>query len=218
MQFHRSTIAALAAAVVLTFFAADGSGANAEPSAIRQTAAPAATSSLTDETVPESRAVAFASTEVVQPLPESDEPNTSANAGSLRELVADMPNTAALSSELECLAGAIYFESRGEPLAGQLAVGQVIVNRAESGRFPSNYCGVVFQKSQFSFVRGGAMPRIDRGSQAWKRASAIARIAHEGLWDSKAGDALFFHAKYVRPGWSRTKIARATIDSHIFYR
>lgn len=218
MQFHRSTIAALAAAVVLTFFAADGSGANAEPSAIRKTAAIAATSSLTDETVPESQAVAFVSTEVVQPLSGSDEPSTSGNAGSLRELVADMPQTAALSSELECLAGAIYFESRGEPLAGQLAVGQVIVNRAESGRFPANYCGVVFQKSQFSFVRGGAMPRIDRGSLAWKRASAIARIAHEGLWDSKAGDALFFHAKYVRPSWSRTKIARATIDSHIFYR
>ena len=218
MQFHRSTIAALAAAVVLTFFAADGSGANAEPSAIRQTAAKAATSSLTDETVPESPVVTYVSSEVVQPLPASDEPSEGRPAGSLGKLVADMPAVASLSNELECLAGAIYFESRGEPLAGQLAVGQVIINRAESGRFPSNYCGVVYQKSQFSFVRGGAMPRIDRGSPAWKRASAIARIAHEGLWDSKAGDALYFHAKYVRPGWSRTKIARATIDSHIFYR
>ena len=218
MQFHRSTIAALAAAVVLTFFAADGSGANAEPSAIPPTAARAVPSSLTDETVPEVQPVAFVATEVVQPLPTSEAPKSAADAGSLSELVADMPQTAALSRELECLAGAIYFESRGEPLAGQLAVGQVIVNRAESGRFPSNYCGVVFQKSQFSFVRGGTMPRIDRGSQAWKRASAIARIAHEGLWDSKAGDALFFHAKYVNPSWSRTKIARATIDSHIFYR
>ena len=101
---------------------------------------------------------------------------------------------------------------------GQLAVAQVIVNRSESGLFPRDYCGVVYQKSQFSFVRGGKMPGIKRGSAAWTRAKAIARIAHEGLWDSKAGDALFFHARYVKPSWSRTKIARATIDSHIFYR
>ena len=77
---------------------------------------------------------------------------------------------------------------------------------------------MVYQPSQFSFVRGGTMPRIDRGSAAWRRATAIARIAHEGLWDSKAGDSLYFHARYVKPSWSRTKIARATIDSHIFYR
>ena len=119
---------------------------------------------------------------------------------------------------MECLAGAIYFESRGEPVAGQLAVAQVIVNRAESGQFPESYCGVVFQRSQFSFVKGGAMPSIRRGSSAWKRAKAVARIAHEGLWDSQAADSLYFHAKYVRPSWSRKKVARATINTHIFYR
>ena len=153
--------------------------------------------------------------EVTQPLPTE---STSPSAASLSQLVEAMPHGAGLSREMECLAGAIYFESRGEPLAGQLAVGQVVVNRAESGRFPGDYCGVVYQKSQFSFVRGGTMPRIDRGSLAWKRASAIARIAHEGLWNSEAGDSLYFHAKYVKPSWSRTKIARATIDTHIFYR
>ena len=216
MQFHRSTIAAFAATIALTFFAADGSGANAETSEIRPTvAAP----SLTDETVPvaspASSAVTFVSQEVAQPLPTQ---SATPRVASLSQLVETMPAGAGLSREMECLAGAIYFESRGEPLAGQLAVGQVVVNRAESGRFPADYCGVVHQKSQFSFVRGGAMPRIDRGSPAWKRATAIARIAHEGLWDSEAGDALFFHARYVKPSWSRTKIARATIDSHIFYR
>ncbi len=217
MQFHRSTIAALAATVVLTLFTADGSGANAESSEIRQAVAIAAPA-LTDETVPETAPVNFVSEEVVQPVPQLDEPSPLAEAHSLSELVSEIQPPASLSREMECLAGAIYFESRGEPLAGQLAVGQVIVNRTESGAFPSDYCGVVFQKSQFSFVRGGAMPRINRGSAAWTRAKAIARIAHEGLWDSKAGDALYFHARYVRPSWSRTKIARATIDSHIFYR
>ena len=210
MQFHRATIAAIAATAFLTIFAAEGSGANAETSET-----PAAPAALTDETVPTAPAVEFVSEPVVQPAPESAAAPT---ASSLSELVSAMPRGAALSREMECLAGAIYFEARGEPLAGQLAVGQVVVNRSESGRYPADYCGVVYQPSQFSFVRGGRMPAIDRSSSAWHRASAIARIAHQGLWDSQAGDSLYFHATYVRPSWSRTKIARATIDSHIFYR
>jgi spore germination cell wall hydrolase CwlJ-like protein len=219
MQFHRATLAALAATAFLTFFAAEGSGANAEISKTQV----AQTIALTDETVPEAPTpdtpVAFVSQEVVQPTTQAaSERPFQPNAGSLTELVSAMPASGTLSREMECLAGAIYFESRGEPLAGQLAVGQVIINRSESGVFPSDYCGVVYQRAQFSFIRGGTMPRIDRGSAAWKRASAIARIAHEGLWDSQAGDSLYFHARYVKPSWSRTKIARATIDSHIFYR
>ncbi|MFA9199949.1 MAG: cell wall hydrolase [Cypionkella sp.] len=213
MRFHRSSIAAFAATIVLTFFAAEGSGANAENSEIPS---PPAAVGLTEETVPAAPAVRFVAQEVAQPvaLPSGAAPR----AASLHELVAAMPPGAGLSRQLECLAGAIYFEARGEPLDGQLAVAQVVINRAESGRFASDYCGVVHQPAQFSFIRGGAMPRADRGSLAWRRASAIARIAHEGLWDSAAGDALYFHARYVRPSWSRTKIARATIDSHIFYR
>lgn len=216
MQFHRSTIAALAATCILTLFTADGSGVNAEPSAIPQTEAEAPP--LTEETVPETAPVAFVSQEVVQPIDSAAKQNEAPRAGSLRQLVADMPRPAALSREMECLAGAIYFESRGEPIEGQLAVGQVVVNRAASNLFPSDYCGVVYQKAQFSFVRGGKMPRIDRNSPAWGRAMVIAKIAHEGLWDSAADDALFFHANYVKPSWSRKKIARATIDTHIFYR
>ena len=217
MTFHRATIAALVATAFLTFFAAEGSGANAEISENR----PVVATTLTEETVPQAAQspVQFVSEQVVQPLPKAETVDARlADADNLAELVAAMPESASLSREMECLAGAIYFESRGEPLAGQLAVGQVIINRSESGAFPSDYCGVVFQRSQFSFVRGGTMPRIDRGSAAWRRASAIARIAHEGLWESQAGDALYFHAKYVHPSWSRTKIARATIDTHIFYR
>jgi len=218
MTFHRATLAAFAATAFLTFFAAEGSGANAEVNSNQ----PVVATTLTDETVPQvspaAPPVEFVSKAVVQPIEDRDDSANAAKAGSLKELVADMPRDATLSRELECLAGAIYFESRGEPLAGQLAVGQVIINRSESGDFPSDYCGVVFQRSQFSFVRGGTMPRIDRGSAAWHRASAIARIAHEGLWDGQAANALYFHARYVHPSWSRTKIALATIDSHIFYR
>jgi spore germination cell wall hydrolase CwlJ-like protein len=129
-----------------------------------------------------------------------------------------MPRQPALSREMECLAGAVYFEARGEPLAGQLAVAEVIINRSESGAFPSDYCGVVFQRSQFSFVRGGRMPTINRNSAAWTKAAAIARIAHEGLWGSAADKALYFHARSVHPGWSHSKVALTTINSHIFYR
>ena len=173
---------------------------------------------LTDEVVP-----VFVEGEVVQELPEETEatqeiPAEAPKAESLNALVSAMPAAGQLSEEMRCLAGAVYFESRGEPLEGQLAVAQVVINRSESRQFPSSYCGVVYQRAQFSFVRGGKMPRIKQGSAAWKRAKAVARIAHQGLWDSEADDSLYFHANYVRPSWAKRKVARATIKTHIFYR
>lgn len=139
-------------------------------------------------------------------------------AASLPELIASIGQDAPMSPQMRCLAGAIYFESRGEPLEGQLAVGQVIVNRADSELFPDDYCGVVTQRSQFSFVRNGHLPEPNKASAAWNRARAIAQIAHQGLWDSRADDSLYFHATYVKPSWSRRKVARATISRHVFYR
>jgi spore germination cell wall hydrolase CwlJ-like protein len=62
------------------------------------------------------------------------------------------------------------------------------------------------------------MPAINAPSLSWDRAVAVAHIAHKGLWDSRAGNAVFFHARYVSPGWSRTKTRLAQIDTHIFYR
>lgn len=137
-------------------------------------------------------------------------------AASLAELVNALDAPQGLSRDLNCLASAIYFEARGEPLLGQLAVGSVVVNRAGSGRFPSSYCGVVYQPSQFSFVRGGRMPSINRDSKAWQQAKVLATIADEGLWASPARDALFFHATHVRPGWKLKRIAQ--VNTHIFYR
>ncbi|HEY6869702.1 MAG TPA: cell wall hydrolase [Novosphingobium sp.] len=134
---------------------------------------------------------------------------------SLARLVAAQP-TGELPRELECLAAAIYFEAKSESLAGQLAVGRVIVNRARSGHFPASYCGVVFQRSQFSFIRGKAMPAIARQSHSWRTASAIAQIAHNGSWASAAEGALYFHARRVSPNWKLTRVAQ--VDSHIFFR
>jgi spore germination cell wall hydrolase CwlJ-like protein len=138
-------------------------------------------------------------------------------AGELSEMVAQLRAAEAGTHELECLATGIYFESKGEPLAGQLAVGKVIANRANSGgRFPSTYCGVLFQRSQFSFVRGHSLPTVPRANKQWQTAVAMAKIVDQGLKDSAVGNALFFHARYVSPGWRLKRVA--SIGNHIFYR
>lgn len=135
---------------------------------------------------------------------------------SLAELVADHASAETGDAQLECLAGAVYFESKGEPLHGQLSVAEVILNRARSGRFPASACGVVKQRGQFSFIRGGRFPAIARTSLAWKRAVAIAHIAVKDLADGPAPKALFFHAKRVSPRWRLTRVA--AVGNHIFYR
>ena len=212
---YASTIA-VAATLITTLISAEGSGAVAQ-------------------SLPAGPAIEFTSQAIVQPLPAPaveapvDEiapgstqasPSTSApapvDAASLSQLVAETPTPSDLSSELACLAGAIYFEAKGETLAGQLAVGRVIVARSRSGRFPASYCGVVYQRSQFSFIQGRGMPAINKSGRAWTEAARIARIAHEGSWKSPVEGALFFHAARVSPNWRLTRLAR--IDNHIFYR
>ena len=121
------------------------------------------------------------------------------------------------SRELECLATGVYFEAKSESLSGQLAVGHVIANRAKSGgRFPPSYCGVLFQRGQFSFVRGHSLPSVPRSAKQWQTAVAIAKIVDQDLKQSQVGNALFFHARYVSPGWHLKRVA--AIGNHIFYR
>jgi N-acetylmuramoyl-L-alanine amidase len=133
----------------------------------------------------------------------------------LADLVAAHMATDVPDAEYECLAGAVYFESKGEPLKGQLSVAEVIINRSQSGRFPKSLCGVVKQRHQFSFIRAGRFPPIPKASLAWKKAVAV--IAMNDLAEGGAPDALFFHAKYVSPRWKRLKRV-ATVGNHIFYR
>ncbi len=128
----------------------------------------------------------------VEPVP-SAEPETPVRR-SLAELVAEHSGTRTSDAQQECLAGAVYFESKGEPLPGQLSVAEVILNRARSGRFPA----------------------IARTSLAWKRAVAIAHIAVQDLADGPAPRSLFFHAKRVSPRWRLTRVA--AVGNHIFYR
>lgn len=120
------------------------------------------------------------------------------------------------ADDLRCLASAIYFESKGEPMAGQLAVAQVIMNRAKSGRFASDLCGVVTQRGQFSFVHGGVIPTIDAGRPAYRTALAVAKVALTAAWNSGAEGALFFHARRVAPAGRFVRVA--AIGNHIFYR
>ncbi|MEO5810346.1 MAG: cell wall hydrolase [Sphingomicrobium sp.] len=125
---------------------------------------------------------------------------------------------AALDDEGQCLATAVYFESMGEPLQGQLAVANVVINRARSGRYPISWCGVVKQKAQFSFVRNGHFPRIDAACEAWRKAQAIARIASANLAQALPTDVLWYHADYVAPSWGRRLTKVEKIGAHIFYR
>lgn len=147
---------------------------------------------------------------------DADQPAASP-ARDLASLVAQYRSSDPSSRELECLAVGVYYESKSEPLSGQLAVGQVIANRANSGRrFPSSYCGVLFQRGQFSFVSGHSYPSVPRASRQWQTAVAIARIVDQELQDSVVPGALFFHAKRVSPHWRLTRVA--SIGNHIFYR
>ena len=155
-------------------------------------------------------------------VPDGDEPVeqpvlvTPKPTGDLAAKVAALRGSDPGSRELECLAVGIYFESKSESLAGQLAVGQVIANRAKSGRFASTYCGVLFQRSQFSFVRGKSYPAPARAGRQWHNAVAVAKIVDQKLHSSPVPNALFFHAKRVSPRWRLSRVG--SVGNHIFYR
>ena len=153
----------------------------------------------------------------VAPIPPAPPAKAAAVRRSLAELVAAHAASQTKSAEHECLANAVYFETRGEPLVGQLSVAEVVVNRTRSGRFPTNVCAVVKQRGQFSFVRGGRLPAAPRSSAAWRKAVAIARIALEDLADGHAPRALFFHAKRVKPSWRGLRRI-SSVGNHVFYR
>lgn len=133
----------------------------------------------------------------------------------LSTLVAEMSDASlpATYADAKCLARAVYFESRGEPLEGQLAVAQVILNRVASGRYARTVCGVIEQPGQFSF----AHERSPRAGSDWRIAQAIARIALGDHWEPMAPRAIAFHATRVSPSWGRMqRVSR--IGNHIFYR
>jgi spore germination cell wall hydrolase CwlJ-like protein len=136
---------------------------------------------------------------------------------SLSDMVATYAAGVAQDAEQLCLAKAVYFEARGESLEGQLAVAEVVLNRAASGLYPGTLCKVVTQPAQFSFIRAGRFPAVRMNDECWRKAQAIADIARKGLVRQMSANVLWYHASYVAPSWGRRLTRSAKIGAHIFY-
>jgi spore germination cell wall hydrolase CwlJ-like protein len=124
----------------------------------------------------------------------------------------------------KCLAEAVYFEARGEPVRGQVAVAQVVMNRVFSGFYPGNVCGVVYQNAhrhlacQFTFACDNVRDVV-REHELWSQAKQIARDTMDGkLWLPEIGKSTHYHASWVNPWWVRTMRKNARIGVHSFYR
>ncbi len=123
-----------------------------------------------------------------------------------------------------CLANAVYFESRSEPVRGQMAVAQVVLNRVFSGFYPKDVCGTVYQNAnrylacQFTFACDGKRKLInERG--AWARANRIAKQTLNGqIYLPEVGKSTHYHALYVHPNWVREMHRLARYGIHAFYR
>lgn len=127
------------------------------------------------------------------------------------------------SPEGHCLTQAIYFEARSEPVEGQLAVAQVVLNRVKTSRFPNSICGVVFQnekmrnRCQFSFACDGLSDN-PYNEEAWDLAQRISYIALSDRWEDITKSAVYYHANYVTPYWVNALETTARHGNHIFYR
>ncbi|WP_084613886.1 cell wall hydrolase [Roseicyclus elongatus] len=123
----------------------------------------------------------------------------------------------------QCLTEALYFEARGEPIVGQYAVAEVILNRVDSANYPDTICGVVNQGTgrrfacQFTYTCDGE-PEDIADDRAWHRAGHIARIMIDGAPRDLTGGATHYHADWVNPDWARVYPRTAEYGIHIFYR
>jgi len=128
----------------------------------------------------------------------------------------------ALDKAVKCLAEAVYFESRGEAVRGQIAVAQVILNRVFAPFYPKDVCGVVHQSNgrgcQFSYNCDG-IPNVVTEPDAMARATHIARDMLNGkLWMPEVAKATHYHAYWVRPDWINEMHTISKMGVHTFYR
>ena len=145
--------------------------------------------------------------------------------GGLMTLISalDVLGNEVTTEEGHCLTQAIYFEARSEPVEGQLAVAQVVLNRTKNPRFPNSICAVVFQneklrnRCQFSFACDGLSDN-PYNQEAWNIAQRISYIALSGRWEDITKSAMYYHASYVSPYWIKRLETTARHGSHIFYR
>jgi spore germination cell wall hydrolase CwlJ-like protein len=127
---------------------------------------------------------------------------------------------------LSCLARNVYFEARGEPVAGQYAVAEVTMNRRASGRYSNTVCGVVYQKNwdpirkryvgAFSWTEFDTLPTPE--GEDWLRAWQVAEAVYYEREAPVLEGAMFFHATYIKPDWARGKRPLARIGGHVFYK
>lgn len=124
----------------------------------------------------------------------------------------------------KCLAEAVYFESRGEKVRGQIAVAQVVLNRAFSGFYPNNVCGVVYQNKhrryacQFTFACD-RVSDVVREPEMWDRARRISAAMLDGkLWLPEVSKSTHYHAYWVRPSWVHEMKKMYKTGVHTFYR
>jgi len=131
-----------------------------------------------------------------------------------------------IDRHIDCLARNIYYEARGEPYDGKVAVAQVTLNRAKNRRFPNDVCAVVYQKTttpdnvvicQFSWFCDPSHTSKPLHPPSWTESKEVARkVLLEGHELPELKGALFFHATYISPGWKRDRIG--VIGQHVFYR
>ena len=117
---------------------------------------------------------------------------------------------------VECLARNIYYEARGEPAAGQFAVAEVTMNRVASPLYPRTVCDVVYQRAAFSWTLVGPLPGPE--GDEWESARRVAEAVYYGKHIPGVEGALFYHATYVKPAWSKQRQRVARIGRHVFYR
>jgi len=128
-----------------------------------------------------------------------------------------------LSEATKCLATAVYYESAGEPMAGQRAVAQVVLNRLRNPRYPKTICEVVYQGAerrtgcQFSFACDGSIRRVP-GVASWAVATAVATSVLNGVTSAEAGQATHYHTLAVFPAWAPQLAKIGIIGHHVFYR
>jgi len=127
-----------------------------------------------------------------------------------------------MTPALICLALAVYYEARSEPLLGQVAVAEVILNRVHDPAYPNNICEVVHEggtaryRCQFSYWCDGKSETPAEG-RAWRRAKVITKLTYSGVLSAGIGDATNYHADYASPYWRDQMELVATIGRHNFY-
>ena len=118
---------------------------------------------------------------------------------------------------VDCLARNIYYEARGESADGQYAVAEVTMNRRAHPRYPNTVCEVVYQRAAFSWTDFSLILEEPEGPE-WERAQRIAEAVYYGKRLPRLNGAIFYHATYVRPDWSKERQRVARIGRHVFYR